>query len=355
MTLATRCTACGTSFRVVPDQLKVSGGWVRCGRCNEVFNAREQLYEIYTAPVENPPAGPARGPADAAASSGAIEATAAHGTSAVGPDASAPGTPAAPSPVSAARAANHGHGFGPAPDEHEGAQPRTEAPVQASAASVAGLAAPATPSAAAPDIVLPDDEGGPGLTPVSTALVVHPMAATLGDDGPEEPSFMRAPDPPPAPPSLPQRLAWGAVGALLWVLLGGQAALAYRDDVVARWPQALPVLESACAVVGCEVGPLRQVASFSVEDSNLRQLARESVYDLTVTLRNRSDLPLMMPAFDLTLTDAQGRPVLRRVLAAAELGHRSRVLGPRAEAHLSVTVDADDRRVAGYTIEIFYP
>ncbi len=43
--LATRCPACKTVFRVVPDQLKVSAGWVRCGRCAEVFNAHEALVE----------------------------------------------------------------------------------------------------------------------------------------------------------------------------------------------------------------------------------------------------------------------------------------------------------------------
>jgi predicted Zn finger-like uncharacterized protein len=45
MSLATRCTACGTGFRVVDDQLKISGGWVRCGSCNEVFNASEHLFD----------------------------------------------------------------------------------------------------------------------------------------------------------------------------------------------------------------------------------------------------------------------------------------------------------------------
>ena len=29
MSMATRCTSCGTIFRVVQDQLKVSEGWVR--------------------------------------------------------------------------------------------------------------------------------------------------------------------------------------------------------------------------------------------------------------------------------------------------------------------------------------
>ena len=52
MTLATRCTTCGTVFRVVQDQLKVSEGWVRCGRCNEVFSALEGLFDLGR---DNPP------------------------------------------------------------------------------------------------------------------------------------------------------------------------------------------------------------------------------------------------------------------------------------------------------------
>lgn len=46
MSLATRCSACGTVFRVVQDQLKVSEGWVRCGRCDAVFNALESLFDL---------------------------------------------------------------------------------------------------------------------------------------------------------------------------------------------------------------------------------------------------------------------------------------------------------------------
>jgi len=46
MSLATRCPSCGTVFRVVSDQLKVSEGWVRCGRCTEVFNAAQRLFEL---------------------------------------------------------------------------------------------------------------------------------------------------------------------------------------------------------------------------------------------------------------------------------------------------------------------
>lgn len=62
MSLATRCPACHTVFRVVQDQLRVSEGWVRCGQCQEVFNALETLFDLDVAPA---PAGspPARPPA----------------------------------------------------------------------------------------------------------------------------------------------------------------------------------------------------------------------------------------------------------------------------------------------------
>src|SRR5450432_4103326 len=46
MSLATRCTSCGTAFRVVQDQLQISEGWVRCGKCNAVFNALEGLFDL---------------------------------------------------------------------------------------------------------------------------------------------------------------------------------------------------------------------------------------------------------------------------------------------------------------------
>lgn len=43
MSLITCCPSCGTKFRVVADQLRISDGWVRCGRCQEVFDAQAAL------------------------------------------------------------------------------------------------------------------------------------------------------------------------------------------------------------------------------------------------------------------------------------------------------------------------
>lgn len=52
MVLAARCPECNTAFRIVPDQLKISEGWVRCGHCSYVFNAQENQFEISEAALE---------------------------------------------------------------------------------------------------------------------------------------------------------------------------------------------------------------------------------------------------------------------------------------------------------------
>ncbi|KKW69143.1 hypothetical protein AAV94_01790 [Lampropedia cohaerens] len=43
MNAITRCPTCATKFKVTPEQLRVSEGWVRCGRCNSIFDAQSHL------------------------------------------------------------------------------------------------------------------------------------------------------------------------------------------------------------------------------------------------------------------------------------------------------------------------
>jgi predicted Zn finger-like uncharacterized protein len=62
MSLATRCPSCNTTFKVVRDQLRISDGWVRCGRCSHVFDATLELHEMADGPL---PVAPAPAPAPA--------------------------------------------------------------------------------------------------------------------------------------------------------------------------------------------------------------------------------------------------------------------------------------------------
>jgi predicted Zn finger-like uncharacterized protein len=51
MALATKCPHCNTIFRVAADQLKLRGGIVRCGACNEVFDGNAALVEPAARPT----------------------------------------------------------------------------------------------------------------------------------------------------------------------------------------------------------------------------------------------------------------------------------------------------------------
>src|SRR6185295_10212169 len=46
MAIVTRCPACGTVFRVQPEQLKAHNGAVRCGRCMTVFDGFRTLSNV---------------------------------------------------------------------------------------------------------------------------------------------------------------------------------------------------------------------------------------------------------------------------------------------------------------------
>jgi len=55
VSLVTRCSNCGTSFKVLPGQLSARSGRVRCGKCDAVFDGIAGLVEDGHAPVRVEP------------------------------------------------------------------------------------------------------------------------------------------------------------------------------------------------------------------------------------------------------------------------------------------------------------
>jgi predicted Zn finger-like uncharacterized protein len=54
MSLVTTCPSCGTVFRIVREQLDASSGWVRCGHCMDVFDAKSQFSDLELAATASP-------------------------------------------------------------------------------------------------------------------------------------------------------------------------------------------------------------------------------------------------------------------------------------------------------------
>jgi len=291
MNLATRCPSCGTVFRVVRDQLKVSEGWVRCGRCAEVFNAAERLFELEAASIGTTPA--------------------------------------------------------PAPDE--------------------AVASPAEAVASAPPLVTippeapaaePEPEPEPAPAPEEAAPPQGPEVTEAPSQPAEEsptPEFLRRAEHDARRRQPGRRGLLALLAVLLAALLALQVGIHYRDRVAAAWPATEPVLQAACGLLGCRIEAPRRIDSLRVDSSGLVRVPGSALYRLSLVVRNQAPMPARMPAVDLSLTDAQGLTVARRVLSAAELGQPAPSLPAGGELLLQATLDLGEPRVAGYTLELFYP
>jgi predicted Zn finger-like uncharacterized protein len=334
MSLATRCPACGTVFRVVSDQLKVSEGWVRCGRCTEVFNAAQRLFELESTdvPASPPPERPVAEVhhlpvRDAAAASP----PSARVSAALAPQAAV--IISRPEPVAEV-----------AP---------TEVPAEAPAP-------PATDAEAAADVGEPQTASA--IEAASKATLEATPAAEPAEDPPVEttstpptPEFVRRADRAARWRHPARRGTLTAVALLLLALLGGQMALHYRDHVAAAWPGTRPWLRAICNLAGCRVEAPRRIDALNVDSSGLVRLQDSPLYRLSLVVQNKASTEVRMPAIDLALTDGQGQTTVRRVLTAAELGSAAESLPAVGEVTLQATLDLGERRVAGYTVELFYP
>jgi hypothetical protein len=111
-----------------------------------------------------------------------------------------------------------------------------------------------------------------------------------------------------------------------------------------------------CATLGCKVSALRQIDAIQIDSSTFNKLRGDS-FRLAFVVRNSAAVALTTPAMELTLTDTQDQPVLRRVLLPLELAGAPPVLAAGAEwpASLTLAVDAGLPRVSGYRLMAFYP
>ena len=350
MNLATRCSACGTMFRVVQDQLKVSDGWVRCGRCQAVFNAQESLFDLEH---DTPP--PWQAPHEVPDSHAVSE--------------------TADNPLATATPFAADHADETLVQETHVAEPSVWSEIDPLAPPT-GSEAPAEPAAHridAPDDAHDDASTG-GEQALGASAPSEAVAATALDDTHREvtPGFLQQAQRSERWQQLPmRRMLWAAV-AVATLLLGAQVTHHFRQVIAAQHPGALPWLQRFCAVASCRIDTLQRIADVSIESTALTQgqgpapaQAPEEaasapdtdghVLRLALTLRNRGEWAIAMPSVDLSLTGSDGELVARRSLSPLDFGIGDPRLVPGVDTPLSLRFRVAGGRVSGYTVEVFYP
>ena len=231
MSLITRCPACGTMFKVVTDQLKVSQGWVRCGHCTEVFDASLH-FQTTPDPVAD---APTASKADA--------------------DVKAPAEPAAsvvPSSESEA-------------EPISAVQPIVDS-TGSHAVGVIGAIGPMGTEIALPGSAQVADAGS-----VSEASEVLPdvlSEASLEDDvsfikNSRRRAFWRKPA---------VRFALGLCGLLLAAALLVQFSIQQRNRLAAMEPRLKPWLQMLCEPLQCDIAPLRYIEAVVIDSSSFNKI-----------------------------------------------------------------------------------
>lgn len=399
MSLATRCPACHTVFRVVQDQLRVSEGWVRCGQCQEVFNALETLFDLGdAAPEEAQAQAPADEPApiadDAPLDAGEVIA---EGPLPEDHWAPAPPMPAVVRSAPADAPAIHRDSWQQAPAAEAAPAVVEDEPVVAveppasrvEQEEVADLRGPGAPSpgpiepAAEADHDEPEEEPTPSrfIGPVpdwarqpsrgkrsksagkkararSTAVEsphAHPRSSASAHRRRRKPDFVRQAERAAMWRRPAIRAMLGATAGLLAVLLVLQAAYQYRDPLAAHAPALSPALHAGCAQIGCRINAPRALERLRLDASDLTRTEQDEVLRFTADLHNSADFAVRAPALEVSFTDALGRVVSRKVFQPAELGLRDEAIDADAQWRIDARLGVGELRVAGYTVEVFYP
>jgi predicted Zn finger-like uncharacterized protein len=154
-----------------------------------------------------------------------------------------------------------------------------------------------------------------------------------------------------------RRLLMIAGAVVLALLLAAQFVAGFRNVLAARYPGARPLLSAGCALLGCRIGLPMQIENLAIETGELSTLGVDT-YSLNTLLRNQGSLVQAWPSIQLELTDANDKPLLRRVFGPAEYLPQgvpaAAGFAARAEQPVRLNFALTGLKPSGYHMIIFY-
>jgi hypothetical protein len=160
--------------------------------------------------------------------------------------------------------------------------------------------------------------------------------------------------------------AWAVLGLLGLLGLALQAVWLFKDPLATYQPALKPILELVCQQVGCQIRPLQKTEAVVIDFASIDLLRSEHPLDemvleapqwvLQINLRNSDTVPVATPWVELTLTDVQDKPVVRKVLNLSEWGTPA-VMAPGeiTEHELLLSLKRENASFMGYRLLTFYP
>lgn len=289
MSLITCCPACQTMFKVSGEDLRVSDGWVRCGKCDGVFDASLHLQAMPLAPEES------SAPADVA-------------------------IPSFQHPQAGMEVASF---------------PVEQRP---------SLFRSATPEGfdREPVFIEPELEPEPSLDAPAASKSFEPSPGALRrEDRSARPSFSETPVrySTRATTRSPWRVVFWlfALGVLVVGLLAG--ARHERQALVQRLPASLPLLDGLCTFSACNVQAPRLLSAIVIEGASMEEVS-PSNYKVQLLLKNSGAVDVDLPALNVTLTGLQGDVLATHIASPAQFAPGITRLGRSTPLNVAFTFQA---------------
>ena len=152
--------------------------------------------------------------------------------------------------------------------------------------------------------------------------------------------------------------SWALASLIALIALFIQVVIYFRSEIVATAVAERPLLVALCKPFGCQVSlPVKKDLLY-LESSDVHPLGKGRLV-LLASLRNRASYAMQYPHLELTLTDIQNKPILRRVLKPDEfLPPKVDIdegFASKSEVNLSLELVTGKLKSAGYQLVFFYP
>lgn len=155
-------------------------------------------------------------------------------------------------------------------------------------------------------------------------------------------------------------LLLGAITLILFGILAIQCLYLLSDRMIVWWPPAEPAIARACNLFACPRRLETRISALSIESSELQAIPElKGKYTLFMLLRNSSSAYQSWPHIELTLTDPDKKPTVRRVLTPAnylpDAAYITKGIPPYAEESVKLYFQIETELNTDYRISLFYP
>jgi predicted Zn finger-like uncharacterized protein len=328
MQLITRCPQCKTAFAFDAAKLRLAQGWVRCGRCETLFEAAQHLYER-------------EGESIAAQMALAAEQPGSH---------------------SAERSTSNGIKGQDAQNnqlEDQQEDHSKEEPIDLLRSDLRAL------HEALEDASVPPQTSS--IAPYARSLAHPGQAAEVGQEySPQASDKLRdvllSVDSKSSKEQATHPALWVRVVSTLCLFLLVFSALAqvlwtYKETIGALSAESHLLTQALCESLGVELGWPRQLKHLKIESSQFKPYS-EGHYSVGLTLKNTQDLvALQTPWIELTLSGAEDTVLVRKIFKPNELELQA-AIAPGKELNVDFAIALDPglaAQVVGYQLNVFYP